>query len=168
MIEFFSTYNFSQIIVFSLGMIIVAKGFWDLIDYFKKKYEEKFNKDFEKKIKENTLDDHYKISTERHEEMVEKYNSIEQKIDNLANNVDNRFQSLESRINALTLSDMHDIKQSIVKDYHYFKDTRGWIDDFSLETLELRYNDYKEEGGNSYISSLMSEIRNLPKRPPQN
>ena len=68
----------------------------------------------------------------------------------------------------MTVSDMHDIKQSIVKDYHFFVEQQGGIDDFSLDTLELRFNDYKAEGGNSYIAGLMAEIRQLPKHPPKN
>ena len=89
------------------------------------------------------------------------------KIDDLTDTVNTKFNELDKRIDKLTESDMHDIKQAIVKDYHYFTEKQKWIDDFSLNTLELRYSDYKDEGGNSFIDSLMAELRKLPKRPPQ-
>jgi len=168
MTDFFTTYDLSQIIVFLFAFMFVVKGSWDLIDYFKTKYKERFNKDYNKKVQEETLNEHYKNYIQQHTEMLEKYNAIEEKIEFLTNTVNDRMGNLETRINALTVSDMHDIKQSIVRAYHYYKDDKGWIDDFSLDTLELRYGDYQLEGGNSYIAGLMKEIRDLPKHPPLN
>ena len=60
---------------------------------------------------------------------------------------------------------MHDIKQFIVREYHYFVEQKKWIDDYSLDTILLRYADYKQEGGNSYIEMLIDEIKKLPKHP---
>jgi hypothetical protein len=44
---------------------------------------------------------------------------------------------------------------------------KGYIDDYCLDCLEKKYKHYVKEGGNSFIESLMKEIRNLP-RTPQN
>lgn len=155
MIELLTTFNLNQIILYTAIMIIAVKGCWDLIDYFKKKYKERFKKDFDAlNIKE------------QHEQLIANYNTIEEKVDYLTDVVNDKFDDMDKRIKALTKSDMHDIKQSIVRDYHYYVENQKWIDDFSLDTLELRFGDYQDEGGNSYIAGLMSEIRALPKHPP--
>jgi hypothetical protein len=147
-------------------LALAVKGGWDLIDFFRKKYQEKFNKDYKEKKKEEALANHYLSCQQQHDEFMQKYDSLEGKIDDLTSTVNDKFDSLEKRVNLLTESDMHDIKQAIVKDYHYFVEDREWIDDFSLDCLERRFDDYKKENGNSYIAGLMSEIRQLPKHPP--
>ena len=32
-----------------------------------------------------------------------------------------------------------------------------------MDTIEKRYQHYKDEGGNSYISNMMEELRNMAK-----
>ena len=79
---------------------------------------------------------------------------------------DARFNAIESRLTDLTTSDMHDIKGWIVDQYHKFYGEQGWIDAFSADTLDHRYEDYKKEGGNSYIDTLMERLHMLPMDPP--
>ena len=162
MIELLKDYSLTQIVIAMVFMIIAVKGAWDLIDYFKEKYNKKFNKDY-KKIKQiEDLENLHKICEKQHDETKQQYDKLTDKLDEITDSLDD----LKERVDDLTASDMHDIKQSIVKDYHYFVENQNWIDDFSLDTLELRYNDYKKEGGNSYIEGLMSELRQLPKHSP--
>ena len=71
------------------------------------------------------------------------------------------------RIGLLIDSDKDDIKAFITEKYHYFVEVRGWIDDDSLDCLERRFQHYKDENGNSFVADLMSEIKRLPKHPPQ-
>ena len=79
---------------------------------------------------------------------------------------DKRFNKIEERLEDLTQSDMHDIKSWIVDQYHKFYVEQGWIDAFSADTLDRRYGDYKKEGGNSYIETLMERLHTLPMDPP--
>lgn len=162
MLELLAGYSLSQILIFGIGLILAVKGVWDLADYFKGKYDKKFNKDVTKLKKEELLEQHYENCKKQHDETMEQYTVLSNKLDNITSSID----ELSNRVDALTESDMHDIKQSIVKDYHFFVENQKWIDDFSLECLELRFKDYEQEGGNSYIAGLMSEIRQLPKHPP--
>ena len=165
--QLLTTYSISEILIMGVCFILAIKGAWDLIEYFRNKYRDKFNKDYNKKKKEENLEEHYQDCAAKYALTKEWYSSLNKKIDNLTNTVNTKFTELDKRIDQLTESDMHDIKQSIVRDYHYFTEQKKWIDDFSLNTLELRYSDYKEEGGNSFIDSLMAELRQLPKSPPQ-
>ena len=40
----------------------------------------------------------------------------------------------------------------------------GYIDDFTLDCLERRFKSYKQEGGNTYVDSMMEELRRLPRQ----
>ena len=149
-----SQYTIPQIILFIIAIVFIIKGGQDTFDWFKNKYKQKFNKHYDAKTKEARLEEFYEMAGEQHKEvMVE--------IEKVSNSVNN----LSKRIDKLTESDMHDIKQFIVREYHYFVEQKKWIDDYSLDTILLRYADYKQEGGNSYIEMLIDEIKKLPKHP---
>ena len=77
------------------------------------------------------------------------------------------LQDLSAKIDMLIDSDRDDIKSDITREHHYFCYQVGWIDDFSLDCLERRYQHYANEGGNSFIEGFMNELRALPKQAPQ-
>lgn len=154
MAELLSQYTIPQIILFIAALIFIIKGVQDTIDFFKNKYNQKFNKDYDAKTKEIRLEEFYEIAGEQHKEVMLEIEKVSESVDHLS-----------QRIDKLTESDMHDIKQFIVREYHYFVEQKKWIDDYSLDTILLRYADYKQEGGNSYIEMLIDEIKKLPKHP---
>lgn len=154
MAELLSQYTIPQIILFIAALIFIIKGVQDTIDFFKNKYSQKFNKDYETKTKEIRLEEFYEMAGEQHKEVMMEIEKVSESVDHLS-----------QRIDRLTESDMHDIKQFIVREYHYFVEQKKWIDDYSLDTILLRYADYKQEGGNSYIEMLIDEIKKLPKHP---
>lgn len=154
MAELLSQYTIPQIILFIIALVFIIKGLWDTVDYFKNKYNQKFNKDYDAKTKEVRLEEFYEMAGEQHKEVMTEIEKVSESVDHLS-----------QRIDKLTESDMHDIKQFIVREYHYFVEQKKWIDDYSLDTILLRYADYKQEGGNSYIEMLIDEIKKLPKHP---
>lgn len=154
MAELLSQYTIPQIILFIAALIFIVKGVQDTIDFFKNKYNQKFNKDYDAKAKEIRLEEFYEMAGEQHKEVMLEMEKVSESVDHLS-----------QRIDRLTESDMHDIKQFIVREYHYFVEQKKWIDDYSLDTILLRYADYKQEGGNSYIEMLIDEIKKLPKHP---
>ena len=78
------------------------------------------------------------------------------------------LKNLSEKVDILMNSDKDAIKAFITKEHHYFCYQKKWIDDYSLDCIEHRYDHYKEENGNSFISGLMEELRALPKQPPEN
>lgn len=89
----------------------------------------------------------------------QKPKELEQQVNRLSESVD----KISEKIDLLMQSDKDDIKAFIVRQHHYFCYQLKAIDDQSLECIERRYDHYKSQGGNSYISSLVQDLRELPK-----
>lgn len=118
---------------------------------------------------------------EQRQEVIDEYNSertLQENLQSIQNGINEikkqlaelkaRMEIAEGKLTDLTISDMHDIKGWIVEQYHKFYNEQGWIDAFSAETIDRRFNDYKKEGGNSYIKELVDRLHDLPMDPPQN
>ena len=73
---------------------------------------------------------------------------------------------IANKVDLLIDSDKNDIKTWITEKHHYFCYEKKWIDDYSLEGIERRYKNYRDEHGNSYIGKLMQDLRALPNTPP--
>lgn len=166
MLELLANYSVEQIIVFSIVLLLALKGTINFFSWCKEKYQEKFNKDYSKKTKEETFDNYYKEFVEQKEKSLQHYQNLEDKLDVLAETFDNRVDKIEAQLTRLTESDMHAIKGWIVEKHHTLM-KRGWVDDFTMDTLEYRYADYVAEDGNSYVQNLMTELRALPHFPPK-
>ena len=167
MIDLLSELSGTQVVIFSIMLILAIKGGWEIVDYFKNKYKEKFDKDFKLKKKEEEIQDLSEKWNSRYSKLMEQNEVLVEKMDELSNSVHIKFEELDERMDQLYTNDKHSIKQAIVKDYHYFVDQKGWIDDFSLDALMLLFEDYKALGGNSYVASLMDELKKLPRKDPR-
>lgn len=156
MIELLQHYSLSDILMFTIFLALAIKSLISFFDWA----NDRINKVFNKK--------HAKI-TEKEE--LEKYLEHENEaISALQNNqkaTDKILNELSDKIDMLIESDKDDIKAFITREHHYFCYQKGWIDDFSLDCIERRYEHYEDEGGNSFITGLMEEIKSLPKQPPE-
>lgn len=165
--ELLTTFSVEQIIIYTIMLGFAIKGCVDFADWIKKKYNEKFNKDYTAKTKEEILEQHYINCSKQHEESIQKYNDLEDILYNFMETVNEKVDKIEEQVSQLTRSDMHDIKGWIVEKHHKII-KQGWVDDFTMDIIEKRYSDYLAQGGNSYIKGLITELRNLPHVPPQN
>ena len=101
-------------------------------------------------VKQSQQPAQLKQITEHHEEQI--------------NNIQTDIKDIKDSINLLIESDKDDIKQSLTKDHHYFCYKLKSIDDYSLDCMERRYSHYTDEGGNSFVETLMNEVRALPRK----
>ena len=74
-----------------------------------------------------------------------------------------KVNSIEQQVDVLTASDMDDIRSWIVDKHKYYKNHKENIDNFTMDCLEKRFSHYKEEGGNSYVTGLMEDLRKWSK-----
>lgn len=105
---------------------------------------------------------------------VDKDNDAEYTTKDLINKLDKLEKSISERdkqialvsdtIDLLVESDKDDIKGWIVERYHHFM-AQEWIDDFSMDVIEKRFTHYQILGGNSYVETLVKQIRQLPRTP---
>ena len=148
MAELITNYSWSEIILFVIAFAAAIKGvvtFWDWgKDRLRKVYD-----------KEDKIEEIKSLIVENIKQMNEFSNIQAQTI--------NEIQHLKENITNLTASDKDDIKAWITEKHHHFCYDIKYIDDYSLDCIEKRYAHYVDEGGNSFISTLMEEIRNLPK-----
>ena len=148
MAELITNYSWSEIILFVIAFAAAIKGvvtFWDWgKDRLRKVYD-----------KEDKIEEIKSLIVENIKQMNEFSNIQAQTIDEI--------QHLKENITNLTASDKDDIKAWITEKHHHFCYDIKYIDDYSLDCIEKRYAHYVDEGGNSFISTLMEEIRNLPK-----
>lgn len=152
MIQLLQHYSLSDIIIFIVLFALVIKNTISFWDWGVERLNKIFNQE-RKKIDE----------TQKLEERLRHGSQIMEDLKDNQTLMENTLSDLTEKIDILIGSDKDSIKAYITKDYHRFKDL-GWIDDFSLDCLERRYGHYKVEGGNSFISHLMEEIRQLPKK----
>ena len=148
MAELITNYSWSEIILFVIAFAAAIKGvvtFWDWgKDRLRKVYD-----------KEDKIEEIKSLIVKNTKQMNEFSNIQAQTI--------NEIQHLKENITNLTASDKDDIKAWITEKHHHFCYDIKYIDDYSLDCIEKRYAHYVDEGGNSFISTLMEEIRNLPK-----
>lgn len=148
MAELITNYSWSEIILFVIAFAAAIKGvvtFWDWgKDRLRKVYD-----------KEDKIEEIKSLIVENTKQINEFSNIQAQTIDEI--------QHLKENITNLTASDKDDIKAWITEKHHHFCYEIKYIDDYSLDCIEKRYAHYVDEGGNSFISTLMEEIRNLPK-----
>ena len=148
------TANLPLIIIISLAIIICGADLIKAIGVWKANDKARVDKKVSKKQKEDDL-----------AAMLQGFQESLAKIDKKLDDQDARFEAIETKLDDLTESDKNDIKGWIVEQYHKFYVDQGWIDAFSADTIDRRYADYKKEGGNSYIETLIERLHTLPMDP---
>lgn len=149
-LDLISQYSVGEIIVFLVMLFLSFKQIVEFIDWVKGKIEKRDKKQLNQYQEEKDL---YKEI-----EYFKEYVQQSQKY----------LSKMQEQIDLLIESDKDAIKAYITKEHHYFCYEQKWIDDYSLDCLEKRFGHYVEEHGNSFIESLMTELRNLPRREPDN
>ena len=134
--EILTKFSATEIIVFTILLLSSVKGIITFFDWLINKWTDIFIKWYQKP----------------------------KELENTVQQMNKAIDALTEKVNILIDSDKDAIKAYITRQHHYFTYQKGWIDDYSLDCIERRYDHYQDEGGNSFISSLMEEIRNLPKK----
>ena len=164
MIELFSTFSTSQIIIIVVMIALAVKELLSLLDFFTKRTSEFFNKEQKKKDeKQEILDEIEKLNEAILRNEAEIQNTMQQLIEIREKSAD-LFAQQQEALDMLIKSDIDDIKSYIVKQYNTFMQ-QEWIDPFSMDAIEKRFEHYQHEGGNSYVENLVEKLRQLPNHP---
>ncbi len=156
MIELLQHYSLSEVFIFTILLALAAKSLITFFDWANERIKKAFNKQYSKITEKEKIksrldeDDQIILSLQKSQQMTDKL-----------------LQDLQAKIDMLIDSDKDSIKSYITREHHYFCYQKGWIDDFSLDCIEKRYDHYEDQGGNSFVGGLMDQLRALPKQEPQ-
>lgn len=149
-------YTIDEIFIFIVFLAFAIKSLISFYDWVLERFNKVFNKEHRKLNKREQLEK----QLQDNKQMISTLQKNQQRIDK-------KIQDLSKKIDTLISSDKDAIKSYITQKHHFFCYEQEWIDDFSLDCIERRYQHYKEEGGNTFIDGFMGELRQLPKGSPQ-
>lgn len=152
MLELLAAYSIKDIIIFIVLLSLAVKGVWTSSEWAYEKGMKFFEKQTRAEKRNADIESRFNEQSERISQIEDSLNAYSEILNNL-----------NDKIDLLIKSDKDDIKSFIVEKHHYFCYRVGWIDDFSLDSIERRFEHYQAEKGNSYVENLMKELRNLPK-----
>ena len=153
MVTLLQQYSLSEIFIFTVFLALAIKSLICFFDWANDFLRKIFNKEHANLNKKNELERRLKKGDEKMTMLQDN-----QKTTDLI------LQDLQAKIDMLIDSDKDSIKSYITKEHHYFCYQQKWIDDFSLDCIEKRFEHYEDQGGNSFIEGLMNELRNLPRQ----
>ena len=139
--DLLKNYSIQEILVLLIALAVAFKAVASFWDWAKAWLKEKFGK-------------------------ADPVEDIETKINQLFKIQERQDAEMEKILTAVELfleSDRNNIKSWIVEKHHHFCYEVKAIDYFSLESIERKYEHYKKEDGNSYVTTLMEELKALPK-----
>ena len=154
MLDLLNKYTVDEILMFLIILALALKGTISFFDWAKDRLDKVYKKRYN--IKE---------AREDVEKELEEQECQIQQLVNIQTQIQQQILELHKRIDMLIESDKDDIKAWLTQQHHYFCFQKGYIDDYSLDCMEKRYKHYVDEGGNSFVATLMSEVRALPKMP---
>lgn len=152
--QLFTSYSVGEIFTFLALVALSVKGVISFYDWAKKKIMHAFHKEQKQQTEKRQLLEHLQAQDAEIAQLKEQQHELKE-----------LSTSLTEKIDMLIDSDKDDIKAFITKEHHFFCYEQGWIDDYSLECCERRYECYTRQGGNSFIATFMEDLRKLPKKP---
>lgn len=153
--ELFSHFSISEIFLCIILLVGAVKWLVEFIDWAK----ERIRKWYKKDTVEDTLQEDVNRKFHEEDERIAALEMQQQEMIKILNSVDDKVVLL---IN----SDKDDIKSYITNLHHQCCYHQKWIDTYTLECCERRYDHYKDEGGNSFIANFMEDLRDLPNEDP--
>lgn len=138
MLDLLEKFSLQDIVLFIVLLALALKEGLSLIDWFKERTGKKI-------INQSN----YLATIEKNDKEIKEMKKI--------------GAQMTKTLEILFESDKDDIKSWIVEKHHYYCYEKGYIDEQMMDCIERRYSHYLDEGGNSYIHTLMEELRKLPR-----
>ncbi len=155
MIALLQHYSLSEIFMFTIFLALAVKSLISFFDWANDRIKKIFNKEYSKLSEKEEL-----------ERRLQHGSEVMTTLETNQKETDKILKDLSAKIDMLIDSDKDSIKSYITREHHYFCYQKGWIDDFSLDCVEKRFEHYEDQGGNSFVEGLMDQLRALPKQQP--
>lgn len=155
MIELLAKYSLSEIVAFLVTFALAIKGVISFYDWATERLKKVFSKETQRDKEKEVLEERLVYGADKM-----------RALDKQQKQTNEQLKAIHKQLEMLISSDKDDIKADLTKDHHYFCYKKKWIDDYSLDCMQRRFERYVEEGGNSFIEKLMDEVKDLPNQPP--
>lgn len=166
MIKLLENYSISDIIMFIVILCFAAKEVVTFWDWAHTRINQGINKNLKEEKEKNRLQKEMDTMNDFFNEKEKRFEKKKSEINSRFDSMETQMNLLQEQIHLLIESDKDDIKSYIVDKHRQHCYYNKSIDDYTLDCLERRFEHYKKEGGNSYVESLMEDLRNLVKKPP--
>lgn len=180
LITLFTQYSVVDIVTVLVLLGIAIKCISDLYDHIANKLRRYFRKEQAKEIQQDELFSKLdlidtkidslgnKISEmeERMSQNEESMTSLKDKIHDLDDSVTTLNEQVKKTDEVLKLVQKRlqsQVRDKLIELHHRYVYEYGMIDDAGLDSMERTYVQYKAAGGNSFIETLMEEVRDLPR-----
>ena len=163
MTELLENFSLSQIIFYAIVLFVALKELIDFVSWWMEKYRDRFDISYNKKRDKEILEERLSGYDSQIDNLLNQVQKLDIKLDKIGKNFNSSIESIQGQVSLLIDSDKNDIKSWMVEKHHDFM-AKGQIDDYSMNVIELRFQNYREEGGNSYVKSLVEDLRKLNKQ----
>ena len=161
-----TSYSVGEIILFIVILALAIKGLVEFSHWAWDKMKDRVHRSEKPaQMVKDVRDELTKIeeaNIKNLEELKARDNKLQEDIDCLKIIMDGLTDNVKLLIN----SDKASILAWITQQHHYYM-RLGWIDEFSLQTIEKRFEFYKKEGGNGFADDVMQDLRDLPNVSPR-
>lgn len=175
--------NFKMSIGTLIAIVVVLGGIGVAVYRYFKAYKNNLQKMINEKAKQLIAVDESKNKLEEMEkninsisdsvsEITEKLNVIAEKIDKndevlkntrmKVDGIEESISTMKNDVDILLDSDKESIRSYILSQYYKITE-EGKVDLYTLNTLDYKFNKYKLEHGNSFVSDLMRIIHSVKK-----
>lgn len=135
MLNLFNQYSLEEIIIFVILLLFALKELFQLKDFFSGRMQ---------------------LAVEK-QQIMDKYDKVIQE-------VITKIDNIEDRLKLLTESDKDDIKSWLIERRDFYRQNPDIpVSTYMMDTIEKRYCIYKQEGGNSFVDEIMTELRDRAK-----
>lgn len=153
--ELLTRYGATDVLIFCTVLAAAVKGLITFWDWLWGRIRQVTDRDYKARNERKALEE--KVGS------LEAFYAEREKVDSRFAEVDATFEKINKQIDTLIRSDREQIKAYITGKYHEFME-KGYVDDYSMQCLEEQYAIYVEEDGNSFIGTMMRELRGLPRK----
>lgn len=132
-------YSFWQLVAIVVSISAAAKAIYDFIFWILDKFDVYHNQ----RSKQERLEQQIKENTEKTEDIIKYLDNNESKM--------NKYFDIEKIM----------IRHTLISSCEEYI-TRGWLYTYELQACLDLYEVYKELGGNSYCTTMIDKIKELP------
>ena len=152
-------YSFPAIIIIIFLLLVAFKFVSDLIEWLYNKAKGFFKKQTDEEKKEEKLEGYFKDTNDHFEKINKRFDDTDEQILEIR-----KFQeNTAERLKFIEERQQENTRSFLIDAHHKFCYEYKAIDDINLQSVERRYSYYKHAGGDTFIDSLIEDIRELPK-----